>query len=160
MPILFLTSIHFLCSQLDVGSKSHAKPSPASAALKSTLAGQPHQRIAPVTRVTQDDTHSQASETRPNGMESTGDSFFLIPDLNMMPSDDASFTVVWISSETWDLPACYHPPEWRRTLGTVGEKQLWTMYRARESILKALIQWKTSCRRNISSCYYQFSVKG
>ncbi|XP_057434360.1 uncharacterized protein LOC130727182 [Lotus japonicus] len=80
--------------KLDVGSKSHAKPSPASAALKSTLAGQPHQRIAPVTRVTQDDTHSQASETRPNGMESTGDSFFLIPDLNMMPSDDASFTVV------------------------------------------------------------------
>lgn len=78
--------------KLGFGSKSHSKPScSTSVELRGTLAGQPHQRIAPsevLTRATQDDTRSQASESRPNRIESTGESVFMIPDLNMMPSDD------------------------------------------------------------------------
>ncbi|KAK7311895.1 hypothetical protein RJT34_10352 [Clitoria ternatea] len=81
--------------KFDVGSKYVKNTSPASAELQCTVAGQPHQRIvssgAALTRPPQDDTHSQASESRPNGAESTGESVFLIPDLNMVPSDDGSY---------------------------------------------------------------------
>ncbi|XP_061341025.1 uncharacterized protein LOC133287426 [Gastrolobium bilobum] len=82
--------------KLDCGSKSHNNPSSTSVEQQCALAGQPHQRIGPpldaLTRATQGDTHSEASESRPNGIESTGESFFLIPDLNMIPSDDGSYT--------------------------------------------------------------------
>ncbi|TKY74767.1 hypothetical protein E2542_SST03530 [Spatholobus suberectus] len=81
--------------KLDFGSKSQNNPSLTCVELQCMLAGQPHQRIVSseaLTRPTEDDTHSQASESRPNGIESTGESFFLIPDLNMMPSDDVSCT--------------------------------------------------------------------
>ncbi|KAK7351363.1 hypothetical protein VNO77_10757 [Canavalia gladiata] len=81
--------------KLDFGSKSHINPNSTSVEIHSTVAGQPHQRIASsnvLTCATHDDTHSQASESRPNGIESTGESFFLIPDLNVMPSDDGSYT--------------------------------------------------------------------
>ncbi|KAJ1413146.1 hypothetical protein SESBI_19909 [Sesbania bispinosa] len=79
--------------KIDFGSKSHNNPSSTPVEQKCTVAGQPHQRrVALKSEVpisgTQDDTHSQASESRPNAMESSGDSFFLIPDLNMIPSDD------------------------------------------------------------------------
>ncbi|KAK2445938.1 hypothetical protein QL285_016807 [Trifolium repens] len=77
--------------KLGFGSKSHNKPSSTSVELQGTIAGQPHQRIVAsevLIRGTQDDNHSQASESRPNRIESTGESFFMIPDLNMMPSDD------------------------------------------------------------------------
>ncbi|XP_027356240.1 uncharacterized protein LOC113865715 [Abrus precatorius] len=83
--------------KLDFGSKSHRNPSSTSIEQHCTYAGQPHQRIVSseaLTRAIQDDTQSQASESRPNGIESTGESFFLIPDLNMMPSDDVSYTDV------------------------------------------------------------------
>lgn len=81
--------------KLGYGSKSQNNPSSTSVEQQCLLAGQPHQRIVSaeaLTRPIQDDTHSQASESRPNGTESTGESFFLIPDLNMMPSDDVSCT--------------------------------------------------------------------
>ncbi|KAL2346684.1 hypothetical protein Fmac_000684 [Flemingia macrophylla] len=81
--------------KLDIGSKSQSNPSSISVEPQCVLAGQPHQRMVfseAVTRPTHDDAHSQASESRPNGIESTGESFFLIPDLNMMPSDDVSYT--------------------------------------------------------------------
>ncbi|XP_004501364.1 uncharacterized protein [Cicer arietinum] len=80
--------------KLDFGSKSHNKPSSKSVELRGKHAGgQPHQRIVPsevLPRTTLDDTHSQAPESRPNVIESSGQSFFMIPDLNMMPSDDGS----------------------------------------------------------------------
>jgi hypothetical protein len=85
-----------LYSQLGFGSKSYNKPSSTSVQLQGTIVGQPHQRIVAsevLIRATQDDTHSQASESRPNRIESTGESFFMIPDLNMMPSDDGIFEV-------------------------------------------------------------------
>lgn len=84
-----------MCFQLGYGSKSQNNPSSTSVEPQCLLAGQPHQRIVSaeaLTRPIQDDTHSQASESRPNGTESTGESFFLIPDLNMVPSDDVSCT--------------------------------------------------------------------
>ncbi|XP_045805283.1 uncharacterized protein LOC123898391 isoform X2 [Trifolium pratense] len=74
--------------KLGFGSKSHNKPSSTSIELQGTVAGQPHQRIVASEVPTQDNTRSQPSESRPNKIESTGESFFMIPDLNMMPSDD------------------------------------------------------------------------
>lgn len=116
MSFSILTYLDFLYSQLDIGSQSHNNPSSTdSVELQCTLVGQPHQRLVPseaLTRATQDDTHSQASESRPNGIESTGESSFLIPDLNMMPSDDGSCTGA-LCGMSWE----------RRTLGTV-----YTMY--------------------------------
>lgn len=80
--------------KFDLGSNSRGSPSSTHVELQRKVVGQPHQRIVPsdgltVTRTTgtQDDTRSQASETR-----STGESFSLIPDLNMIPSDDGSCT--------------------------------------------------------------------
>ncbi|RZC15311.1 uncharacterized protein LOC114408933 [Glycine soja] len=84
--------------KLDVGLKYHQNnPSSTSVEPQCVLAGQPHQRIVvsseALIRPIQDDTHSHASESRPNKIESTtGKSFFLIPDLNMMPSEDVSCT--------------------------------------------------------------------
>jgi len=102
MFISFGTYSNFLYSQLGFGSKSHSKPScSTSVELQGTIAGQPHQRIAPsevLTHATQDDTRSQASESRPNRIESTGESVFMIPDLNMMPSDDCT---------SWDRPTLF-----------------------------------------------------
>ncbi|KAE9586931.1 hypothetical protein Lal_00004806 [Lupinus albus] len=77
--------------KLDFGTKWHSNPSSTSAELQCTSTGQPHQRIVvvplgplKVTHATQDDSHSQVSESK-------GD-FPLIPDLNMMPPDDYSYT--------------------------------------------------------------------
>ncbi|CAL0327186.1 unnamed protein product [Lupinus luteus] len=76
--------------KLDFGTKWHSNPSSTSVELQCTPTGQPHQRIivplAPikVTHTIQDDSHSQVSESRRN--------FCLIPDLNMMPPDDDSYT--------------------------------------------------------------------
>ncbi|CAJ1973679.1 unnamed protein product [Sphenostylis stenocarpa] len=81
--------------KLGVGSKSQKNPSSTSVEPQCMVAGQPHQRIVSpeaLVRPTQDDTRLQTSESRPNGIESTGERFFLIPDLNMMPSDDVSCT--------------------------------------------------------------------
>ncbi|XP_027904971.1 uncharacterized protein LOC114164477 [Vigna unguiculata] len=81
--------------KLDIGSKSRKNPSSTSVEPQRMVAGQPHQRIVSaeaLIRTTQDDTRSQASESRPNEIESTGEKFFLIPDLNMTPSDDVSCT--------------------------------------------------------------------
>ncbi|KAL5074394.1 hypothetical protein RYX36_013378 [Vicia faba] len=76
--------------KLGFGSRSHNKPSSTSVELRGTVAGQPHQRIvSSEVHDTRDNTRPQAaSETRPNRIESTRESFFMIPDLNMMPSDD------------------------------------------------------------------------
>lgn len=76
--------------KVDFGTKSRDNPSSTSVELQCTPTGQPHQRISSsgalkIRHATQDDTHSQASESRP-----AGDKFSLIPDLNMMPPDDAS----------------------------------------------------------------------
>ncbi|XP_019437777.1 PREDICTED: uncharacterized protein LOC109343765 isoform X2 [Lupinus angustifolius] len=74
--------------KIDFGTKWHSNPSSTSVELQCTPTGQPHQRIiAPlgplkVTHTTQDDSHSQVSESRGH--------FSLIPDLNMMPPDDDS----------------------------------------------------------------------
>ncbi|XP_068481660.1 uncharacterized protein [Phaseolus vulgaris] len=80
--------------KLDIGSNYQKNPSSTSVEPQCMVAGQPHQRIVSptLTRPTQDDTRSQASESRPNEIESTGERFFLIPDLNMTPSDDVSCT--------------------------------------------------------------------
>ncbi|KAK7410237.1 hypothetical protein VNO78_00864 [Psophocarpus tetragonolobus] len=82
--------------KLDFGSKSQNNTSSTRVEPQCVVSGQPHQRIIvsseALIRPTQNDTHSQASESRPNMVESTGESFFLIPDLNMMPSDDVSCT--------------------------------------------------------------------
>ena len=83
--------------KLDVGLKYHQNnPSSTSVEPQCVLAGQPHQRIVVSTealiRPIQEDTHSLASESRPNRIKSTGESFFLIPDLNMVPSEDVSCT--------------------------------------------------------------------
>ena len=93
-----LTLFFYGYFQLDVGLKYHQNnPSSTSVEPQCVLAGQPHQRIVvsseALIRPIQDDTHSHASESRPNKIESTtGKSFFLIPDLNMMPSEDVSCT--------------------------------------------------------------------
>ncbi|KAG5030931.1 hypothetical protein HKD37_06G015073 [Glycine soja] len=82
--------------KLDVGSKYQNNPSSTSVEPQRLPAGQPHQRIVVSTealiRPIQEDTHSLASESRPNRIKSTGESFFLIPDLNMVPSEDVSCT--------------------------------------------------------------------
>ncbi|GAU23108.1 hypothetical protein TSUD_305550 [Trifolium subterraneum] len=62
--------------KLGFGSKSHNNPSSTSVKLEGTVAGQPHQRIVAsevLMRATQDDTRSQALESRPNKIESTGE---------------------------------------------------------------------------------------
>lgn len=89
MSSLFDTYPNLLLSQLGFGSKSHTKPSSTSVELRGTVAGQPHQRIvSSEIHDTRNNTRPQASESRSNRIESTVESFFMIPDLNMMPSDD------------------------------------------------------------------------
>lgn len=128
-PFRFLLNSFFFYGyfQLDVGLKYHQNnPSSTSVEPQCVLAGQPHQRIVvsseALIRPIQDDTHSHASESRPNKIESTtGKSFFLIPDLNMVPSEDVSCTDA-LCGMSWDL----------FLLLCVLGIQIWTMYRPRE----------------------------
>ena len=101
MSISFLAYLYFyfyfiLNSQLDFGSKSHNNPIPSSKSdeQQCTLSAQSHKIMPPSSgaltlthATTQDETHSQATESRP-----AGESLVLIPDLNMMPADDDSYT--------------------------------------------------------------------
>ncbi|KAI4316373.1 hypothetical protein L6164_024358 [Bauhinia variegata] len=75
--------------KLDLGAKSQNNPSSSTSdELLCTLSGQPHQRMISAkalthAHATDDKTHIGAMKT-----ESTGESCFVIPDLNMMPSED------------------------------------------------------------------------
>jgi len=126
--VLFVSCLpyfYFWYFQLDVGSKYQNNPSSTSVEPQRLPAGQPHQRIVVSTealiRPIQEDTHSLASESRPNRIKSTGESFFLIPDLNMVPSEDVSCTDA-LCGMSWDL----------FLLLCVLGIQIWTMYRPRE----------------------------
>ncbi|KAJ7966235.1 Major facilitator superfamily domain-containing protein [Quillaja saponaria] len=83
--------------KLDVSSQSPKNP--IGTGLLPTLSGQPHQRIAPAPKYVapMTPTHSTPEYDRPlsdsceeNKTDSTQENFFVLPDLNMMPSEDDS----------------------------------------------------------------------
>ena len=72
----------FLFWQLDVGSKSQKNPTSAS--------NEPHQIIVPtkgLTNAIEHDAYPLVTDSQATKAESTGESIFMIPDLNMMPSE-------------------------------------------------------------------------
>ncbi|KAI4337275.1 hypothetical protein L6164_015711 [Bauhinia variegata] len=80
--------------KLDLGSKSQNNPSSSTSdELMCTISGQPHQRMMSPnasTQATEDKTHPRA-DSKPMKNESTGESCFVIPDLNMLPSEDDAY---------------------------------------------------------------------
>ncbi|KAF7830331.1 uncharacterized protein G2W53_012664 [Senna tora] len=86
--------------KIDLGSKSENDGSSTCDEELRTLCGQPHQRIAQESRdASEDDSHTDtdtevaaADSSNARKAESMGESFFLIPDLNVMPSEEDSYS--------------------------------------------------------------------